>query len=235
LRTLIIILLHNHVRFLLSFFLSFFSFQGLAPHHDDVEVFILQTEGSKQWKLYSPVGGHELPETHSYDLPPDGLQPLPEPLHEVTLEQGDMLYFPRGIVHQACTGTGVFSTHVTFSTYQQHSWSAFLTQVAVPRLLQTAFETDKRWREGLPVNCLSYMGTGKQAIQGFHQREAMLKKLANKGKHVKQQKQSKAGEHDEDEDKDKNKDAVSASEMHEEKTEVFVSRAMELLQVCSRM
>ncbi|KAK2727283.1 hypothetical protein QYM36_007952 [Artemia franciscana] len=28
--------------------------QGLAPHYDDVEVFILQLEGSKHWKLYKP-------------------------------------------------------------------------------------------------------------------------------------------------------------------------------------
>jgi hypothetical protein len=29
--------------------------QGLAPHHDDVEVFILQLQGSKNWLLYPPV------------------------------------------------------------------------------------------------------------------------------------------------------------------------------------
>ncbi len=28
--------------------------QGLAPHYDDVEVFVLQLEGTKAWKLYHP-------------------------------------------------------------------------------------------------------------------------------------------------------------------------------------
>ena len=42
--------------------------QGLAPHHDDVEVFILQTEGCKRWRLYDPVDGHSLPATPSADL-----------------------------------------------------------------------------------------------------------------------------------------------------------------------
>ena len=28
--------------------------QGFAPHWDDIEVFILQLEGKKHWKLYSP-------------------------------------------------------------------------------------------------------------------------------------------------------------------------------------
>jgi ribosomal protein L16 Arg81 hydroxylase len=33
--------------------------QGLSPHHDDVEVFILQLEGEKHWRLYKPI--EELP------------------------------------------------------------------------------------------------------------------------------------------------------------------------------
>ena len=42
--------------------------QGLAAHHDDVEVFILQTEGRKRWKLFSPLSGHDLPSEASSDL-----------------------------------------------------------------------------------------------------------------------------------------------------------------------
>jgi len=29
--------------------------QGLAPHHDDIEAFVLQLEGSKKWRLYKPL------------------------------------------------------------------------------------------------------------------------------------------------------------------------------------
>ena len=29
--------------------------QGFAPHYDDIEAFVLQLEGRKEWKLYSPV------------------------------------------------------------------------------------------------------------------------------------------------------------------------------------
>ena len=38
--------------------------QGLAPHYDDVEVFILQIEGTKKWRLYYPPEGHELAEEY---------------------------------------------------------------------------------------------------------------------------------------------------------------------------
>lgn len=28
--------------------------QGFAPHYDDIEAFVIQLEGQKQWKLYNP-------------------------------------------------------------------------------------------------------------------------------------------------------------------------------------
>ena len=37
---------------------SFYS-QGFAPHYDDVEVFIMQLEGKKRWRLYQPRNSHE--------------------------------------------------------------------------------------------------------------------------------------------------------------------------------
>jgi lysine-specific demethylase/histidyl-hydroxylase NO66 len=33
--------------------------QGFAPHYDDVEVFILQLEGKKRWRLYEPRTAQE--------------------------------------------------------------------------------------------------------------------------------------------------------------------------------
>lgn len=55
--------------------------QGLAPHYDDVEVFVLQTEGTKIWHLWpSPL---LLAETHSRSIPrdqlPSGMVPQPHP------------------------------------------------------------------------------------------------------------------------------------------------------------
>ena len=37
---------------------------------------------------------------------------------QVTLAQGDLLYLPRGFVHEAAAARGGFSTHLTLSTYQ---------------------------------------------------------------------------------------------------------------------
>ncbi|CAK4084261.1 unnamed protein product [Aphanomyces euteiches] len=126
--------------------------QALAPHHDDVDVFILQTEGSKHWKLYAPLT--ELAGEHSNDLEQSAIG---EPIFEVTLEEGDMLYFPRGVIHQACTSDS-FSTHVTISIYHHNSWANFM-EVALPRVLRRAFEKDVAFRKGLPPNWLGFMGT----------------------------------------------------------------------------
>jgi hypothetical protein len=127
--------------------------QGLAPHYDDVEAFILQTEGKKKWRLYSLLEEERLPYEYSPDIPQDE---LPKPLLEVELNAGDVLYFPRGTIHQACTSS-VASTHITFSTYQHNSWADYL-RVALPLALEQAVEEDIEFRRGLPVNFLSYMG-----------------------------------------------------------------------------
>merc|ERR1719231_2246093 len=66
--------------------------QGLAPHYDDVEVFMLQLEGSKRWRLSEPPEGEEeypLPRTYSRDFVSDELGVS---LLECVLEEGDLLY-----------------------------------------------------------------------------------------------------------------------------------------------
>ncbi|KAF4043878.1 Cupin superfamily protein [Phytophthora infestans] len=127
--------------------------QALAPHHDDVEVFVVQTQGRKKWKLYHPLV--ELAGEHSSDLAEDQIG---EPWMELTVEEGDFLYFPRGVIHQACTDEKEFSTHVTISVYQHNTWANFL-EVALPRVIRHAFDSDVSFREGLPVGYLDSVGT----------------------------------------------------------------------------
>lgn len=121
--------------------------QGFAPHYDDVEVFVLQLEGAKRWRLYRPP--LELPRGYSRDLRPEEIG---EPTHDVVIEKGDLLYFPRGTVHQAETPQGMrHSTHVTISTYQHNSWGDYITSV-FPHLMTEAMKVDVDFRRGLPIN-----------------------------------------------------------------------------------
>lgn len=52
-----------------------------------------------------------------------------EPILEVHLKAGDILYFPRGFIHQASTVPGEHSLHITISAYQRNSWADLLEKV----------------------------------------------------------------------------------------------------------
>lgn len=130
--------------------------QGLAPHWDDVEVFIIQTEGEKDWDIWRPRQGEDLPEEPSGDL--DASAGGRELFKKITLRPGDRLYFPRGWPHRARTRQNSQSCHVTISTYQRQAWAHFLGAIA-PRLLSAAFEADLKYRRGMPPKYLTTTGT----------------------------------------------------------------------------
>eukprot|EP00775_Hariotina_reticulata_P000580 gene580-859_t len=99
--------------------------QGLAPHHDDVELWVVQTAGTKSWRIYGPRNGYRLPNQPSGDLEQDNLG---DPVLEVELSVGDVLYLPRGAVHQA-VAAGSDSSHLTISTYQRSSYADLATHL----------------------------------------------------------------------------------------------------------
>ncbi|RLW10223.1 hypothetical protein DV515_00002255 [Chloebia gouldiae] len=129
--------------------------QGFAPHYDDIEAFVLQLEGKKHWRVYKPRTDAEvLPQFSSANL----TQPeLGEPVLETVLEAGDLLYFPRGFIHQGDCLPDAHSLHITVSSYQRNSWGDFLEKL-LPAALQMALEEDVEYRQGLPMDYLRYMG-----------------------------------------------------------------------------
>jgi JmjC domain len=82
--------------------------QGLPVHHDTHDVFVLQMSGRKRWLVYEPV--LELPlknQRYSPDLGEPG-----EAVEDRVLSAGDMLYLPRGWLHEALT-SDTDSLHLT--------------------------------------------------------------------------------------------------------------------------
>ncbi|XP_014204678.1 bifunctional lysine-specific demethylase and histidyl-hydroxylase NO66 isoform X1 [Copidosoma floridanum] len=130
--------------------------QGFAPHYDDIEAFILQVEGKKRWRLYKPRCNEEtLPR---YSSPNFSQRNIGEPILDTIVEPGDLLYFPRGTIHQGDTfGLGHHSLHVTLSVYQKNTWGDFLEK-SIPAALQSAIQTDIRFRKGLPLYYLRRIG-----------------------------------------------------------------------------
>jgi ribosomal protein L16 Arg81 hydroxylase len=96
--------------------------QGFSPHWDTQDTFILQFTGAKDWVIYdSPI---TLP-TRQQRLTEGGWTRR-EPTFTATLEPGDLLYLPRGFVHEATSRDSV-SGHITFGvqtdTYADLLWT----------------------------------------------------------------------------------------------------------------
>ncbi|CAG4929820.1 unnamed protein product [Colias eurytheme] len=129
--------------------------QGFAPHYDDIEAFILQTEGKKRWRVYKPREENEvLPRVSSKNFTDDEIG---SPMMDIILEAGDLLYFPRGYIHQGVTIDGEHSLHVTISMYQKHSW-ADLFEKMLPAALQLAINENVELRRGLPFDIYDNFG-----------------------------------------------------------------------------
>lgn len=148
--------------------------QGFAPHYDDIEAFILQLEGKKHWKLYNPRSDEEtLPRESSGNF---DQSEIGSPILDITLHAGDLLYFPRGTIHQGCALEDAHSLHITVSCYQKNTWGDLFEKL-VPRALQIAMEEDIEFREGLPLDYLSYMGLANSDRE-TPQRAAFIQKTA---------------------------------------------------------
>lgn len=147
--------------------------QGFAPHYDDIEAFVLQLEGQKLWRVYAPRDpSEELPRFSSGNF---AKEEVGEPLLTALLEPGDLLYFPRGFIHQACTGETSHSLHLTLSTCQRNTWGDLLEK-ALPTALQLAMDEDVEFRRSLPRDYPNVMGVANADLAS-PRREAFLAKM----------------------------------------------------------
>ncbi len=133
---------------------------GLDRHYDRHDTLILQIAGSKHWALYSSP--EKLPLEH---VPLLGFEKLgdatqyrgapvvgdvvaqtagEEPIEEFVMEPGDLLYLPRGFVHEARTSEDI-SVHVTIGIHAL-TWLDLITVS-----LGQFGHKDPRFRKALPV------------------------------------------------------------------------------------
>lgn len=129
--------------------------QGFAPHYDDIEAFVLQIEGKKEWLLYPPRDENEkLPRESSGNFKQDEIG---EPAYSLVLKPGDMLYFPRGWIHQAKTVDNSHSLHITLSVYQKTAFADLLEELT-KQALKSAIESNVAFRRGLPLDIWNHFG-----------------------------------------------------------------------------
>jgi len=146
--------------------------QGFAPHWDDVEAFVLQLEGRKKWKIHG-LGSEEeiLPRFSSRNFQQEEVG---DTIMEIVLEPGDLLYFPRGTIHQAMSDDETDSFHLTVSCAQKNCWSD-LMDIAVNAALIQASKTMPAFRESLPRDYGNYMGVMFSDLEKSDKRKAFLR------------------------------------------------------------
>lgn len=118
--------------------------QGFAAHFDSHDVLLVQCVGRKQWRLYDSPRG----------LPMRGERFNPaetkagELSTELLLQAGDVLYIPRGLMHDAVAVDDGPSMHVTVGLHP-FRWSEVLLEALAVQALR-----DPDLRAGVPLGAL---------------------------------------------------------------------------------
>ena len=110
------------------------SSQAVDAHADDRDVIVVQLEGTKAWKVYGPPPV-AFP-THDEQVGKGGRAVPPTAVGDdrvalrATLRAGDVLYIPRGFVHEATTAEDAASLHLTIALpTADWSWAAVAAAV----------------------------------------------------------------------------------------------------------
>ncbi len=121
---------------------------GFSDHYDVHDVFVLQIEGEKRWRIRPPVHPQPLRDQPWTDHRAAVQQAASrEPLIETTLQPGDCLYLPRGYLHSA-TALGGVSTHLTIGI---HPWTRRHLADELVRVALDRASEDASVRRSLPL------------------------------------------------------------------------------------
>ncbi|MBU4137602.1 MAG: cupin domain-containing protein [Alphaproteobacteria bacterium] len=114
--------------------------QGFHTHYDNHDVFVLQIEGEKTWRLYDrPVEAPYRGERFE-----SGRHPVGEPSHSFVLRAGDCAYVPRGLMHDASASGDTASLHVTCGLLVR-TWADLVLEA-----VSEVCVDDPAFRRGLP-------------------------------------------------------------------------------------
>lgn len=123
--------------------------KGFSAHWDNHDVFVLQVMGSKHWKVEK--ARRILPQKDGA-IEEEGRE-LRGELYSFTLQQGDMVYIPRGFVHAAECGAEN-SLHVTLGIYPN------TLDELITAAVKAAILSDDNLRLALPFGHMQGEATG---------------------------------------------------------------------------
>lgn len=131
--------------------------RGFDLHWDDHDVFILQVTGRKKWSVYGQTRPHPLVNDIEKAQKPEHA-----PLWEGTLEDGDLLYIPRGWWHVA-EPLAEPTLHLTVGVHNR-------TGLDLLRWLSEALRASETFRRDLP----RLASAGARAAHNARLREELL-------------------------------------------------------------
>ena len=114
---------------------------ALSPHYDTHDVFVIQVEGEKHWKLYDM----EYPTPLVNSFQPIFKRENLKNERNIVMKAGDVMYIPRGVPHEASTGN-CSSLHLTLGVYATQYLDLFIKN------LQFMAQNEVALRKALPLN-----------------------------------------------------------------------------------
>lgn len=130
----------------LNAYLSPSSARGLDVHFDYHDVFVIQLAGTKRWRVWEPIARSRDPIGGKHVVRRPRLEEVGEPLLDLTLQPGAVLYLPRGHPHVAETTDGA-SAHLTVGLL------AITWHRAVRRIIDHEISAG-RLRQSIPLSTL---------------------------------------------------------------------------------
>jgi ribosomal protein L16 Arg81 hydroxylase len=151
--------------------------QGFDAHFDNHDVFVLQVGGRKRWRIFDaavklPLSGANLEmglSPRQGSLLPKLRARLGEPIYDIELQPGDLLYIPRGYVHEAWT-LDELSIHLTVNI-DPVRWLDLICEA-----VRIEAQRNVSLRGALPVGIFTEELTRENAEQHFRQ---LLRNLAD--------------------------------------------------------
>ncbi|MEU2956403.1 JmjC domain-containing protein [Streptomyces xanthochromogenes] len=121
----------------INLYASWTAMEGFGTHWDDHDVVVVQVEGAKRWRLFGPTRHMPLHrDVADPEPPPD------DPVAELVMRPGDLLYLPRGWWHAVTADQDTHSLHLTCGITPPHTGARLLNWLADELLASDTFRAD---------------------------------------------------------------------------------------------